>query len=90
MFLKVVFLLSLPRDEVSHFATFPYIRAVVSFQKNHFTLTRSSPSAMYGSYIIIYFQRNRGIIHLANPVKHLGHRLLRPPKASKAYSFDRE
>ena len=33
MFLKVVSLFSLPRDEVFHFATFPHIRAVVSFSK---------------------------------------------------------
>ena len=33
MFLKVLCLLSFPRDEVSHFANFPHIRAVVSFSK---------------------------------------------------------
>ena len=34
MFLKVVFLFSLPRDEVSHFfARFPHMRVVVLFSK---------------------------------------------------------
>ena len=38
------------------------------FQKNHFTLTHSDPSEM----LIIYFERNGGIIHLANCVNDFG------------------